>query len=84
MISYFTEKDKERDDISWEVLGDETTEEIVVRATCNGKLYEKRKKSPVGYPAMIDRVFGIDEWDLRMSHEMSNEIYKEILDEGSK
>ena len=61
MITYFTEKDKERTDIVWEVLGDESTEEIVVRAICNGKLYEKRKKSPVGYPTMIDRVFGIDE-----------------------
>ena len=84
-MHYFTEPDKERSDITWEVLGDEETEEIVVRAKVGQMIYEERQRSPIVIPEMCERIFGIDESDLRMSFEMSNRIYERILkDEDSK
>lgn len=84
MIKYFKEADKDNAEIIWEVLGDETTEEVVVRALCGKKTYEKRKRSSILTPLMSERIFGIDQSDLCMSYEMSNELYEEILTEESK
>ena len=85
MMHYFAEPDKERSDITWEVLGDEETEEIVVRAKVGQKIYEERQRSPIAFPQMCERIFGIDESDLQMSFEMSNRIYERILkDEESE
>jgi|GEM_PF-2801097 hypothetical protein len=79
MIKYIDESDKEHPEVHWGVYGDVKTNEIVVIATLEGKKYEKREKSPILHPAMIDRIFGIDIADGDVAARLSNEIYDESL-----
>ena len=63
----------------WEVWGLIDSEEIcvVLHDEESGIKLAKKCKSPVTYPHMCDRVFGIDVSDLQLSKDMSNEIFEE-------
>jgi len=79
MIKYFEEKDKEIPGLQWEIYGDTETNEIVVIAVLENERHEKRGKSPVLYPTMIDRIFGTDLADLDLAYRLSDEIFDEKL-----
>ena len=78
-IRYFKEVDKELQHVMWEVWGLMESEEIcvVLRDEESDIVMAKKCKSPVVYPHMCDRHFGIDVSDMQLSKDMSNEIFEE-------
>ena len=67
--------DKEYPQISYWVYGAPKTGELFIKIT-NGKAsFVKAIPSPVAYPQMSDRRFGIDEADLQASFEAADALW---------
>lgn len=75
VLEFFTATDKEHDQIVWTVFGAIETNELIVRASVNGRHFYRAAQSPLLVPRMIDRRFGIDVVDNALAEQLSNELW---------
>jgi hypothetical protein len=75
-ITFFKSHDREHPGIQWTVYGLPQTHEIVVCATAGGKEFFKSATSRLTYPAMDDRIFGIDVVDNELAEELSLQLWE--------
>lgn len=66
----------------WYVCGLYEVNEIMVICRYKDKLYSKKDTSGLLYPPMIDRVFGMDINDYRVSYRLCDELIKELEEKG--
>jgi hypothetical protein len=72
-------EDKEFTDIKWNTYGDIKNNMLYVFAIYKNKKYIRKIKSPVLFPCMEDRIFGIDMYDEKRSRELSAEIFEKDI-----
>ena len=73
--------DKEDPLVCWSVYGNPETNEIVVKLTGENYMLIGAKPSEVLFPAMADRIFGIDMVDQLLAEAMSLEMYAKYQQE---
>lgn len=76
-MEFFRTTDKEHSDLIWAVYGTPPTNEIFVQATAGDGHFVKAAPSPLAYPLMQDRRFGIDIADNQLAKSLSNEVWQE-------
>lgn len=76
ILEFFSAADKEHGDIQWTVCGAIETNEVIVRATINGRHFYRAAPSPLVFPPMADRIFGIDVMDDRLAQHLSGELWQ--------
>lgn len=76
LIHFQTENDIEfGDKLKWSIFGDIKTDEIIVSAEAPNKTISYKIKSNLIYPRMIDRIFGIDQSDVKLAFWLSDLLY---------
>jgi hypothetical protein len=76
-IQYCEESpDDEYPEIKWQFFGLVETNEIVTIARCGDFAVAASRPSPLLYPAMVDRIFGIDVSDYDVAMALSIEIWE--------
>ena len=81
VIVYFTTGDRDHPEIEWRVYGHPPTRQIIVRARVGEKQFFASRTSPLAYPLMEDRVFGIDVADSDVADTLSAELWDDRGDE---
>lgn len=76
VLEFFSAADKKHGDIQWTVFGAIDTNEVIVRATVNGRHFYRAAPSPLVFPPMADRIFGIDVMDDRLAQHLSGELWQ--------
>lgn len=76
VLKFFSSADKEYGDIQWTVFGAIDTNEVIVRATVNDRHFYHAAPSPLAFPPMADRIFGIDVVDDRLAQHLSGELWR--------
>ena len=80
MIPYHDNiEDKEYPDIKWFCYGEPTTNELHIWAKYKDTVYKRIVKSPVNFPAMSNRIWGIDVMDEAKARKVSEQIFDEDL-----
>jgi hypothetical protein len=75
-MEYLDTTDKDFPEIRWTIFGAPNTDEIIVRAQVHGKSFYMAGASPLLYPSMIDRIFGIDIDDHALASSLSNQLWE--------
>ena len=75
-LEFFSTEDKEHSQIVWTVFGAIETNEVIVRASVNGRHFYHAAPSQLLFPPMIDRRFGIDVVDNALARHLSNELWE--------
>ena len=73
--------DKEYPEIVWSICGLPVTNEIVVLAEVGGLKLGKAHQSSLAWPAMVDRIFGIDVDDQRLALWLSAQLWASTSDQ---
>ena len=82
LIPYMEDvKDKEDPQVCWSVYGNPQTNEILVRLAGEKATLIGAKPTEVLFPAMADRVFGIDMADEQLAEAMSLDMYAKYKQE---
>ena len=76
VLEFFSTTDKKFEQIQWTVFGAIETNEVIVRATVKGQHFYRAAPSPLLYPWMVDRRFGIDVADNALAEHLSNELWQ--------
>lgn len=76
VLEFFSTPDKEFSRLQWTVFGAIETNEIIVRASVSGTHFYHSEPSPLLFPLMIDRRFGIDVMDDALAQRLSNELWQ--------
>lgn len=69
--------DNEYPEISWQIFGLTDTNEIAVVARCGELRIGICRESGLLYPAMADRMFGIDVADQQLAMQLSDKLWNE-------
>lgn len=81
-ITYCDESpDNEYPEIKWQFFGLIQTNEIATVARCGQFVVAACCKSPLLFPPMADRIFGVDVSDMQAALELGNEIWKHHREE---
>jgi hypothetical protein len=78
---YIESEDKEFPNVKWFVYGLIDTEELLIAVANTTKIFYEVVRSPVYFPKMIDRVWGIDIDDNQVAIEISDKLWKEHKEE---
>lgn len=70
-------KDTQHDGLFWFIYGHPQTNELIVALDAGESWIIAAIPSPVAYPCMADRIFGIDYEDMAACEALSHEIFKE-------
>jgi hypothetical protein len=70
--------DKEFPGITWSCYGAIDTGEVIVRGKKGLLEYYHSAPSPVIWPPMADRRFGIDARDDELAHQLGDELWREV------
>ena len=77
-LHFFSAEDKEHQNIEWSVYGVPATNEIVVSVTNSISTFFISGDSPLLFPAMADRRFGIDIADSSLAGELSHLLWRQV------
>lgn len=80
-MEYLDTTDKDFPEIRWTIFGAPTTNEIIVRAQVQGQSFYMAGASPLAYPLMEDRIFGIDVSDDHLARALSNQMWEQYGEE---
>jgi hypothetical protein len=79
VIPFFTERpDNYSPGVFWSIYGLVDTNEIVVVARHGDRKFATAGPSPLLYPAMIDRLFGMDVDDQAYAQELSHQLWPTV------
>jgi hypothetical protein len=67
--------DNEHPEIKWQIFGLVDTNEVAVIAKCGEFKIGISEQSWLLHPSMADRIFGIDEADLQLSHKLTHDLW---------
>jgi hypothetical protein len=70
--------DKEYPEITWERFGLISTNEIAAIARVGALCFGIVAPSRLMYPAMVERIFGMDVWDDQLSRELSGQLWTQL------
>ena len=74
---YMFDDDLDDPDLFWWCFGLVDTNEILVIGQRGDKIVSMKEVSPLVFPHMADRRFGIDVSDFNLSGDLSDKLYKE-------
>lgn len=79
-ILYFESSDKENKNLKWKCYGDYERNTLILELSDGRKKFYGEVESPVKYPAMVDRRFGIDVSDQTVVDQLSNDMWDKVKD----
>ena len=68
--------DKDAEGLLWSIYGHPPTNELIVALSTSAEWIIAAVPSPVLYPAMADRVFGIDRDDMQAAEYLSHVVFQ--------
>lgn len=77
VIEFFSAPDNEYPGICWTVFGSIDTNEVIVRASVADRSFYHSSPSPLVFPTMADRRFGIDVADQQLASHLSTELWQQ-------
>jgi hypothetical protein len=75
-------QDKEHAEVTWTQYGLMDSNEVVVVARYRGRSFAIAGPSPLLYPVMADRVFGMDVADEQYAFELSDRLWSNLQENG--